>query len=386
MERLWKLSLSSHGSFAILFLKRGKTMYRKVVSLFLAALTAVWSCGAALAVQDAGGVSVENGVVTKFSGSGSAVIPDGVSEIGPGAFMNCAGLTGIVIPDSVTKIGKSAFAKCTGLTSVTLPDSVTELGASAFSGCTGLTGVTLSGGLTSLEPGTFFQCSSLTCVIIPEGVTEIGGSAFAGCTALTRVNVPESVSKMFHSAFSDCAHVTIFGAADSYAESFAAGVGIPFAVNGQAAEGGTVYPAAQPVEVDGSVVELPTYTVKDAGGDVNYVRARDVAYMLNGTGAQFNVRWANGAVSLRPGQPYEADGSEMGVFFSEERPYTLPNTVTLVGDTASALESILLTDDQGGGVTCYRLRELGRALGFNVGWSAGRGIFVETGKPYDAGN
>lgn len=31
----------------------------------------------------------------------------------------------------------------------------------------------------------------------------------------------------------------------------------------------------------------------------------------------------------------------------------------------------------------YKLRDLGRALEFNVGWSAQRGVFLETDKPYD---
>ena len=30
----------------------------------------------------------------------------------------------------------------------------------------------------------------------------------------------------------------------------------------------------------------------------------------------------------------------------------------------------------------HEFRDLGRAVGFNVGWSADRGIFVETDKPY----
>ena len=32
--------------------------------------------------------------------------------------------------------------------------------------------------------------------------------------------------------------------------------------------------------------------------------------------------------------------------------------------------AILLTDDQGGGYTYYKLRDLGKVLNFNVGWSA----------------
>ncbi len=58
-------------------------------------------------------------------------------------------------------------------------------------------------------------------------------------------------------------------------------------------------------------------------------------------------------------QPYEQNGSELTTPF---------------------------TGDNGGGYTYYQLRDLGRALGFNVGWSANKGVFLETTKPYDPSN
>ena len=47
-----------------------------------------------------------------------------------------------------------------------------------------------------------------------------------------------------------------------------------------------------------------------------------------------------------------------------------------------ALRALVLTDAQGGQATYYKLRDLGQAIGFNVGWSAEKGIFIETNKPY----
>ncbi len=47
------------------------------------------------------------------------------------------------------------------------------------------------------------------------------------------------------------------------------------------------------------------------------------------------------------------------------------------------LAAFVLTDDKGGGYTYYQLRDLGRALGFDVGWSVDRGMFLETDQPYD---
>jgi len=53
-----------------------------------------------------------------------------------------------------------------------------------------------------------------------------------------------------------------------------------------------------------------------------------------------------------------------------------------VNGAASNLDAIVLTDDAGGGYTYYKLRDLGQALGFNVGWSKDRGVFIESNKPY----
>ena len=39
--------------------------------------------------------------------------------------------------------------------------------------------------------------------------------------------------------------------------------------------------------------------------------------------------------------------------------------------------------DEGGN---DKLRDLGQSIGFNVGWSAERGMFVETDQPYDPAN
>ncbi len=79
--------------------------------------------------------SDENTEITKL------VIPDGVTSIGPSAFVGCSGLTSVTIPNSVTNIGSFAFENCSGLTSVTIPNSVTSIGSYAFRSCSGLTSV-----------------------------------------------------------------------------------------------------------------------------------------------------------------------------------------------------------------------------------------------------
>ena len=63
------------------------------------------------------------------------VIPNGVTEIKPGAFWRTKSITSIVIPGGMTTIGSGAFYGCTDVTSVTIPKSVTEIGERAFGDC-----------------------------------------------------------------------------------------------------------------------------------------------------------------------------------------------------------------------------------------------------------
>ena len=72
----------------------------------------------------------------------SYTIPDGVTEIGEGAFWACRDFTSITIPESVTEIGDVAFVNCRSLRSVTIPSGVTKIGDGAFYECTGFTSIT----------------------------------------------------------------------------------------------------------------------------------------------------------------------------------------------------------------------------------------------------
>ena len=146
-----------------------------------------------------------------------------------------------------------------------------------------------------------------------------------------------------------------------------------------AAEGGTAYASTQAVLVDGSTVTFQAYALKDANGnDTNYVKLRDVAQVLNGTAVQFEVGW-NGAVNIETGKSYTSNGSEMKTPFSGNRAYSPATAPTNINGAPAALEAIVLLDHDGGAYTYYKLRDLGTALGFQVDWTAEKGIFIETG-------
>ena len=140
----------------------------------------------------------------------------------------------------------------------------------------------------------------------------------------------------------------------------------------------TAYPSTQKVDVDGKQIEFQCYALKDANGyDTNYIKLRDLADILNGSAAQFEVNW-NGNVTITTGQSYTPNGSEQKTPFSGQRAYKTATAQTLVDGKAVDLAAFTLNDDNGGGYTYYKLRDLGNALGIKVDWTAERGIFIET--------
>ena len=147
---------------------------------------------------------------------------------------------------------------------------------------------------------------------------------------------------------------------------------------------GVAYASSQTVDLDGKKITLPAYALKDEKGyPTNYVRLRDFAALLDGTAAQFDVLWSNETgISVIPHQNYaHPNGTEGHIPFSGNQNYRAYLEDTLVGQTYQPLTAFRITF-QGGGHTYYQLRDLGRALNFNVGWSSSRGIFIETDRPY----
>ena len=78
---------------------------------------------------------------------------------------------------------------------------VTGIGNYAFNNCTGLTSVTIPSSVNSIGDMAFANCTGLTSVTIPDGVTSIGKGAFLACTGLTSVTIPNSVTSIGYAAF-----------------------------------------------------------------------------------------------------------------------------------------------------------------------------------------
>ena len=133
-----------------------------------------------------------------------AEIPEDVTEIGEGAFLDCALLTNIVWTKNVNSIGDYAFGRCISLTSVEIPEGVESYGIEIFDDCTNLKElrvpdsrigfgikdqlmiVRMGEGVTSLR-GTFNGFTNLTTVYLPASLTEIGENSFKDCYSLKTV-------------------------------------------------------------------------------------------------------------------------------------------------------------------------------------------------------
>ena len=170
----------------------------------------------------------------------SYTIPDTVTAICNFAFSHsffCSSISELTIPNSVTAIGDSAFADCSDLTSLTIPDSVTTIGANPFSGpklklnnrsphfylegnvlftadksqliayCSTQASYTIPNSVTSIGDGAF-RCSHLTSLTIPDTVTSIGDSAFYWCSSLISLTIPNSVTSIGDSTFRLCSSLT----------------------------------------------------------------------------------------------------------------------------------------------------------------------------------
>ena len=87
----------------------------------------------------------------------------------------------IVIPEGITEIGEGVFMDCTQIEKVTLPSTLKVIGAGAFKDCTNLKEINIPYGVTTIGERAFENCTSVY-MILPDTVTTIGDGAFAGCT------------------------------------------------------------------------------------------------------------------------------------------------------------------------------------------------------------
>lgn len=352
-----------------------------------------------------------------------------VTTIGKYAFESCTKLASVTIPSSVTTIENGAFRYCRALKSIVIPSSVTKLGneTGVFSTCTALESVTIPGSLKRLSFAAFYGCTNLKTVTIGYGVEEIGKSAFNGCKSLESITLPDSVKSIEQYAFQSCENLTtatigsgvknIDNSAFTYTKKleslyfrgnapsatskmithFADGFKVyyPDTATGWTAPTWNGYitksysltpkpdpslvtavPTASTVYVNGTQVAFDAYNI--AGN--NYFKLRDLAFILSGSEAQFEVGWnaAANSIQLTTRKPYTPVGGEMSAG-SKINQIGKPTKSALYLNGARAD----FTAYNINGNNYFKLRDIGQAINFSVEWDAARRcITIDTSLPY----
>lgn len=167
-------------------------------------------------------------------------LPDGVVEVGQGAFSGLPRLVSVKFPETVQVIGSCAFQNCPLLEEVRLPGALLEMrGAFAetprlrrilvgetsplrLEGALLLRGDTLlrvfaslldgphlrlPDGVRHIAGGALAGCASLERIELPAGLETIGGGAFAGCNGLAGIRLPDSVRRIGGAAFAGAARL-----------------------------------------------------------------------------------------------------------------------------------------------------------------------------------
>lgn len=98
----------------------------------------------------------------------------------------------IVIPEGITEIGEGVFMDCVQLEKVTLPSTLKVIGVGAFKDCTNLKEINIPYGVTTISERAFENCTSVY-MVLPDTVTTIGDGAFAGCTQFDGTFKPSGI-------------------------------------------------------------------------------------------------------------------------------------------------------------------------------------------------
>ena len=252
----------------------------------------------------------------------TAVIEDGVTSIGDGAFFGCGSLTTITIPDSVTSIGNFAFDGCSSLTSITIPSGVTSIGFAAFIRCPTLNTISVSEnnpgycsingvlcsadgktlcavpgaregafvipeGVTSVGSAAFASCSFLREIVIPDGVQTIADSAFGCCSSLESITIPDSITGIHNSAFGDCGSLTEVNYGGSEAEW-------------EILYGGAPNDATMHYGKETGTTVIDSGTCGESGDNLSWTLYLDGRLVISGSGAMANnCTWNSNRQNIR---------------------------------------------------------------------------------------
>ena len=138
----------------------------------------------------------------------------------------------------------------------------------------------------------------------------------------------------------------------------------------------TAIPTSSAVLVNGKNIAFDAYSINDN----NYFKLRDLAYALNGTEKQFEVGYdgEKNVITITGGYLYTSVGGEMKSKGSGEKAPILTKSKILLDGNEMNFTAYNID-----GNNYFKLRDIGQALDFYVGWDeANNTIVIDTSKGY----
>ena len=133
--------------------------------------------------------------------------------------------------------------------------------------------------------------------------------------------------------------------------------------------------SSQKLTVNGKAVNCEKYNVDGS----NYFKLRDLAYVLNGTDAQFNVTYdaASRTMQVTTGEPYHPTGTELNLSGGDKSSTSVASTQTLMIDGVKHTD---ITAYNIGDNNYFKLRDLNKLLGFGLEYNdTTRTMLITTG-------
>lgn len=140
-----------------------------------------------------------------------------------------------------------------------------------------------------------------------------------------------------------------------------------------------VKPAVSKVLINGRTMTLEAYNINDS----NHFKLRDIAMAINDTARQFEIGWdgTKNLISLTANKAYTPTGGELAV---SENP-TLKEAIITNSKIYLDGQEIRLAVYSIGGSTYFKLRDIAKALNFNVTWDEiTNTVGINTSEAYDS--
>lgn len=119
-------------------------------------------------------------------------------------FQNCASLTRVILPDRLRGIGAQAFYRTNLTGSLDIPEGVTFIEYGAFIDCPFHAGIEFPSTLKRIDSDAFAYADLTGELHLPEGVESIGGGAFNEAAFYGQLTLPQSLKDLNASAFASC--------------------------------------------------------------------------------------------------------------------------------------------------------------------------------------